>query len=354
MKVLALAGDAGGARALLPVLQRLHVDPSIELLPQAYAAAVAIWKQAGLSPAAPDPAMVRDADRVLLGTSWQAERWEQKIIVAAREAGVRTVSVLDGWANYAVRFLDESDQLVLPDAIAVMDQRGVDEMVTAGFSRDRLHITGQPAFEETMRYRRPETARAAHQLVTQEWQLGPNEMFFLFASQPFSALGGESWGFTEQEVLRDCVGALHSLLSIHRRHALLLIKRHPRETGPLWAGERDLPSPLRLVEVGETAVDYRKLITATDAVLGMNSNLLLEACIIGRPVISYQPHLQRPDPLPSNRWGASRLVSDPAELETALREEIFDDTRRSIGGHSAGRVNLVPHATDNVVKLLLG
>ena len=73
MKVLALAGDAGGARTLSPVLKRLASQPGITLQVQAYAAAVEIWRRESWPVMPVDVAAVATCDHLLLGTSWQPD-----------------------------------------------------------------------------------------------------------------------------------------------------------------------------------------------------------------------------------------------------------------------------------------
>ena len=390
MKVLALAGDAGGARALSPVMKRLAAQPGVTLQVQAYAAAVEIWRREGWPVTPVDVSAVLACDRLLLGTSWQPEQWELEAITAARKAGVRSVSVLDSWVNYRVRFLDRHGEFVLPDAIAVMDESARAEMVGEGFPSDRVVVTGHPGFDELEKFCSAGAQAAAREKVMAAIQLsaslsasasvlphphplplgegtatdargdtaragsnpalatslplpagegrGEGErsiniesapsrpLLFLFASQPISQMAdGASWGFDERQVLADFIAALDGTFRGHGQQAVLLVKRHPRETGELV-----LPSTASLTVrvVDDSLGDYRELIAASDFVLGMNSNLLLEACLLAKPVLSYQPGRLRPDPLPSNRLGWSRAVTTRDALAPALAEEIFDDSRR--------------------------
>ena len=373
MKVLALAGDAGGARTLSPVLKRLASQPGVTLQVQAYAAAVEIWRREGWPVSPVDISAVATCDRVLLGTSWQPEQWELEAISAARKADIRSVSVLDSWVNYRVRFLNRRGEFVLPDAIAVMDESARAEMVGEGFPSERLAVTGHPGFDELERFcsleaqttARAKVAKALNAILPlpagEGWGEGdrpPNAeganlqpLLFLFASQPISQMAdGASWGFDEHLVLADFIAALDGVLRDHHQKAVLLVKRHPRETGALI-----LPSATSLTIhiVDDSLGDYRELVTASDFVLGMNSNLLLEACLLGKPVVSYQPGLLRPDPLPSNRLGWSRAVTARDALASALAEEIFDDSRRWSREELLRSLPRPSGAAERVMRLLL-
>ena len=165
MNVLALAGDAGGARVLSPVMKRLATQPGVTLQVQAYAAAVEIWKREGWPVTPVDVSSVRGRDRLLLGTSWQPEQWELEAIAAARKAGARSVSVLDSWVNYRVRFVDRRGEFVLPDAIAVMDESAKAEMLKEGFPSEKLAVTGHPGFDELERFCSTEAQAAARERI---------------------------------------------------------------------------------------------------------------------------------------------------------------------------------------------
>ncbi|KAF0180018.1 MAG: hypothetical protein FD161_1031 [Limisphaerales bacterium] len=415
MKVLALAGDAGGARALSPVLKRLTSQPGITLQVQAYAAAVEIWRREGWPVAPVDVSAVASCDRLLLGTSWQPEQWELEAIAAARQAGIRSVSVLDSWVNYRVRFHNRWGEFVLPDAIAVMDESARTEMVGEGFPTEQLAVTGHPGFDELERFHSSEAQAAARKKVTQalgldgsqtaqgavlphpsplplgegtathvrrgttragsaptldtilplpagegrgEGERPPNAeganlhpLLLLFASQPISQMAdGASWGFDEHLVLSDIIAALDATLRGQGQQAVLLVKRHPREMSELT-----LPKTAALSThvVDDSLGDYRELVAASDFVLGMNSNLLLEACLLGKPVVSYQPGLLRPDPLPSNRLGWSRAVTTRDALAPAVAEEIFDDSRRRSRKELLRSLPRPSGAAERVMRLLL-
>ncbi len=378
MKVLALAGDAGGARALSPVLRRLAAQPDISLHVQAYAAAVEVWRREGWPVVPVDDSAVSSCDRLFLGTSWQPEQWELEAIAAARQASVRSVSVLDSWVNYRVRFVDRRGEFVLPNAIAVMDESARTEMLAEGFPSERLAVTGHPGFDELERFHSAEAQAAARERISRALRIpltpslspsggegarragegvsgGPSVSslppLFLFASQPISQMAdGASWGFDEHQVLADLIAALDATLRAHGQKAVLLVKRHPRETGELV-----LPNAasLDIHVVDDLLGDYRELVAASDFVLGMNSNLLLEACLLGKSVVSYQPGLLRPDPLPSNRLGWSRAVTARDALAPALAEEIFDDSRRRSREELLRSLPRPSGAAERVMRLLL-
>ena len=76
---------------------------------------------------------------------------------------------------------------------------------------------------------------------------------------------------------------------------------------------------------------------AADLVVGMHSMALVEACLLGRPVLSVQPGLRFADPLPTNRLGASRAVYRHEDLLPALDELLSNSAARvALASRAAG------------------
>src|SRR5918911_445050 len=300
MRILTVAGDAGGARALTPVIRRL-LKSGAEVECCAYAAAIKIWASDSFETRPVFPVELTDYDKILLGTSVSAEKFELEIIRQARAVRVPTISVLDFWTNYRERFTAADGELVLPGAIAVMDERAREQMIALGFPAEILRVTGQPAFDELARYRR--------EAATVEETDGERRavVSVLYASQPLSQLySREQLGFDEREVWSDVAAALSEILSRCNRECILYFKPHPREA------DGDSPpmidSAFLKTVIMDAFADPRRAALDCDLVVGMNSILLLEACFLSRPVVSYQPNLLLPDPLPSNERGWSRAV----------------------------------------------
>ena len=353
MRVLALAGDAGGARALLPVIRRLQRAPAVSVACRAYAAAQVIWQDAGLAPGPVEPVSLDGVQRVLLGTSEQPQPWELKYIAQAEQQDVQTLSVLDHWQHYRERFTD-GEALILPTLISVMDERAKTEMLAAGFPEERLAVTGQPALDEVDAYRgSAQRVRAQHALA-QRVGADAGERLIVFASQPLSMLQrAQQIGFHERDVLAQLVDALGRVLDRHGARAVLIVKPHPREAGQtMWLPLSSSPR-LRLAVMDGPFASPLPLVAGCDLVTGMHSLLLLEACLLGRPVVSYQPGLKIADPLRSNEWGWSRAVTQPEALERALEEELFDAEARQRRQHVLDAIHLPGGAAERVAELVM-
>jgi len=363
--IVAIAGDPGGANALTPVLLRLRQMGIAPLQPLAYREALPLWREYGLAPESIEneaglkllEVRLSGAALLITATSVNGIDRERDAIATARRLGIPSLALLDFWSNYRLRFLDRDGKLNLPDRIAVMDALAADEMVADGFPAERLEITGQPAFDG-LAAKRAAFFPARRVQLRQELGLADGDCLVLYVSQPLTAIYGspaqarETIGFEEEEALALCVKALVRLATRHQRRIVMAIRRHPRES-------RTAPPPVQgewFHAVNWDGVEKSEAILSADLVLGMNSILLMEAVQLGQIVVSIQPGLKIPDPLPSNREGSSIAVTEPASLEQALESAVFDDVwrRQHLLSLSAQEQNLVTKgATEKVLKVAI-
>lgn len=330
-RIFSVCGDPGGAAALAPVLKALQHRPDRVLDVCAYGAGVQVLARAGVrcealpSGLRPDELESRwkraHPDVLLCATSVNESDYEKAFILISRRAGVSSVALLDYWSNYALRFGGASGGLeALPDRIAVMDGRAVDEMTAAGFPPDRLVITGQPAFDELAAVRRS-FGEARRSAVHAALGVRPGERLVCFLSQPIrqlvaSGAGYRHPGYDECEVL---AGLCDALAASGGGGYLLAVKPHPRESAlelpPDRAGVRCLRAD---------GVDTRELMMASELVAGMTTVALVEACYLGCLVISLQPGARRPDPLACNRAGVSHAVYQWPDMASSVRAMLND------------------------------
>jgi hypothetical protein len=351
LKVLAAAGDAGGARALLPVIHRLAESVDVEC--RAYGPAAEIWRTAGLRVASIEPVNVDGYDRVLLGTSARPAGWELEYVSEAARSRVRAVSIVDSWGLHRERFTTPAGDLVLPEAIAVWDEDMRRTLVAQGFPEHRLVVTGQPVLDELALPISADQRSEIRRVVRDRLGIG-DKLTVLFVSQPISMLGlASEHGFDERSVLRDLVDDLAAISALRKANVALLVKPHPRE---LPRGYRVPPtsSPeLDIIVIERSDIAPREIVLCSDLVVGMNSILLLEACLLHIPVVSYQPGGEVVDPLPTNRWGWSRAIYAREELAAALTDELFDAQARERRARILDSAHIDGGATDRVVRLLM-
>ncbi len=329
---VAVAGDIGGAKAIAPVIAEMVVDPRWVVRAYSYGPAKQYWTQCGFPARELEGSVDLDscrailirerADCLLSGTSWKSGHWETTFIAAARLCARPSLVVLDYWSNYQERFRDSVGRIQLPDRIAVMDEYARREIIVAGFPAERLEVTGQPAFDEVRPPSGEETRRRRERI--RKWlRLEPRELLVVFASQPISELYADADdrhpGYTEKTVLCELTATLERLSLRADRSITLLVRPHPREEEQEYRGL----SSGRIGIVVSKEQDGRTVVSAADLATGMSTCLLLEACLMGCPVVSLQPGLRTKDMLPTNRWGISRAVYQFAEFDEVLSQYLL-------------------------------
>lgn len=362
-RIVAIAGDPGGAAAVAPVLELLRQEGR-PLRALAYRQAVANWRSRGLEVEELPPSThleqaeryLRDlrADILLSGTSDNGVNLEKPFFAAARRLGIPSLAVLDHWMNYRLRFANEQGELVyLPDRIAIMDEQAREEMLAEGLDAGRLVVTGQPAFDELASFRRSVTPQL-RQSVRQMLGIAEDERMVLFASEPISTMCGTEPsqplfpGYTERTVLRALVTALGQIVQRRTEKIVLIIRPHPLDNPDDLRCCTDPPLRLAVDSRGKG----REVVLAADLVTGMTTMLLAEACLLGCVVLSVQPGLRFADALPTNRWGVSRGVYREEEIETALATLLFDETARAQAVARTAKIRVEPGAAKRIVQLL--
>lgn len=329
-EIACIAGDPGGASALLPVVQALAARADVRLRLWPYRQAVELWQRNGLQrdsalaePATDWPSqsdisnLLAQADLLLTATSVNGVDLEQRAMRAAHEKHIPTLALLDFWRCYRQRFEFHGETL-WPDVIAVMDETAAEALRNEGVADERLAVTGQPAFDRLQALRR---AFSMEERAALRRKLGwaDEEKVILFVSQPLRAFwgGSEPLGFAEDEVLALLAAQLPALRKNGSVRAV--VRPHPREDQAAVAAH------CAALEVElSTEEDGYRLAMAADCVVGMNSVFLLEACYLGAIVLSVQPGLSVPDDLPCNRNGMSLALYHAEELERVLQRALRD------------------------------
>jgi len=327
MNIMAIAGDAGGARSLIPVLRTLR-SRGHQVRCRGYAAAPAIWKsemkEFVIEPI--EPISIDGIDALFTATSVQPEMWEIHYIQAAQYRRIPSLSFVESWANYHQRFEGADKTRVLPRLIAVPDAYAREGMINDGFLPEILHITGHPGLDDLKPLGMDEKKSAKRDLCK---ALGidfeEDTKQILFVGQPLSQISSrEVWGFDEHEAWPQIVASLDHAFSARRETGRLIVKPHPRESPSAYNTWPPHSSFIRPYVVEDPTVLPRRAAAAGDLVVGFNSILLLEAAMMKIPVISYQPNLRIPDALPSNHWGISRPIFHLKDLDKAFAEELWD------------------------------
>lgn len=362
--IVVVAGDAGGANALAPVILAIQAGGQVSVEVLAYREAAGLWARRGIAvqPLAESTTLRDGLDRlrranaalVLTGTSMNSIGLENVFIAAARQTEIPSVSLLDFWSNYARRFMDGSGQPTgQPNLIAIMDERARDEMIAEGFDPSRLVVTGQPAFDDLDHCRRQCTPEVRER-IRKGLGVPAGGRLVLFASQPISTVFGESvadplfCGYTERTVARALVSALERIAERRGVELILAIRLHPREE----PGALEELCGRRVRIMRPSGEEGRTYAMAADLVTGMTTMLLVEACYLGCLTLSMQPGLRRADPLPTNRQGVSQAVYREEEIEPAIERLLWDNSAQGSLHAKLDCLRLDGGATERVVQLV--
>ncbi len=74
---------------------------------------------------------------------------EQKAILASAELKMSSLTILDFWTDYLIKFGRRTNEpLILADKITVLDGIIKSKMIEQGFPEERLYVTGSPVFDK--------------------------------------------------------------------------------------------------------------------------------------------------------------------------------------------------------------
>jgi hypothetical protein len=217
---------------------------------------------------------------VVTGTSFENPTESRFRVEAGGRA--RTFSVLDHWCNYQHRFEAPGGCHFFPDKLGVMDHLAACKMREAGCPRSAIVIVGHPVLEPFLRRRRGR-GRATRQV--------------LYLSEPISwdgTLDPSTVRYPKHNELSILKGLL---AAFHERPELLkfslLVRPHPLEpTGRIDRVLRE-QAPAGLSWRIDRTRRLEREFAASRVVLGITSIALLQARLMGKPVLSLQPEESR-------------------------------------------------------------
>ncbi len=270
VKIWFAAFDQGGKEALIPVIEKLKKDKKFVVK--------TFFKDL--------PGKLQEKPDLIFTATGIGKTVDKKMLELAAKEGIKSVSLVDFWSNYKLRF-----GKVLPDYILVIDPIMKKEMAEADFPRKKLVVVGNPAFDKFRVF-------------------GKKGEYVSFFSQPFSELKINP-GYDEIEVLKDIVESLEKL----GFEGKLKIKLHPRAKC-----KRKFDGIMKKTSLDCSLTDSKNLLENSKAVFGMNTAVLFRAALGGKPVLSYQPELKGNDPLISNRLGLSLPVYEKKDLIKAMEK----------------------------------
>ncbi|HET7129249.1 MAG TPA: hypothetical protein VFJ93_09270 [Gaiellaceae bacterium] len=200
---------------------------------------------------------------------------------AAQELGIPTASCVSSWDNLTTR----PPMRTVPSKLLVWNEQQVEEAVRIhGIPEDRVVSTGAPSFDQWFTWR----ARPSEDFI-RRIGLAPSEHRILWVG---SALN--PWEPAEVPFVQAWLRGLRSSRHHSLREAGVVLRPHPLRMDQ-WHGagfsdfgnvvvwpKRNVSMPIDV----EQKSDYYDSIFHSHAVVGINTSAMIEASIIGRPVMT--------------------------------------------------------------------
>jgi hypothetical protein len=221
-------------------------------------------------------------DCVFTGTSHphSSEHFEVNCIRNAVKEKIYTISFIDHWVNFKLRF-NGLKTFEYPDEIWVVDETAKQLAVSEGLPEEKIVVKSNPY----------------HYYLKNQWQskyIDKNYLknfgipitgfHILFAPDPLSIRNGKSIaGFTEEDVFKEILLVMAELGD----DICLIVKCHPLQPMENLMRIHQEYKKRNCFLIKEA--DAIELINIADIVVGFYSNLLLEAEALGKQVIRYFP-----------------------------------------------------------------
>lgn len=271
------AYEAGAAAAMAPVWRRSGRNHRIGLSGPA-ARRLSVRPDVDLEDrTGPDALCLDGLDLLFLSAT--GREVEGALITLAAFRAIPVIQVIDTWGPYRDRFTHGmAPRITVPDQVAVL------EAVEDGLPRERLTVTGNPAWD------------GPHRLSEGE----PRILAFL--AQPVRRLYGGRLGYDERaalDVVRDFRASRPDLVKC------VIVVPHP-------AGDD--------TDGSEPRISLAEAVKRAEMVVGIFSSAMVDAALAGRRVASVQPGLPAHDMCPLSRQGLIDRVGESAALARALSQ----------------------------------
>ncbi|MGE4065082.1 MAG: hypothetical protein AB7E79_17085 [Rhodospirillaceae bacterium] len=325
--VLAFIEDPGAANYILPIITELESRGLSVALRIDGAATTYVQRPSIRRDETADALIARLRPRaVLVGTSENSGSLGLALIDAARHAGIPVAGAVDALGNAAGRFRGVSEQPLshAPDLILVADRATAHAFIDLGQPEQSVVVCGHPqhdAVRERAKLLAAEGKAAvrrrifAHADGSRPVLLFASEVSTGIGSQVFardadySLTGSGTFGLRTEIIIEEFLGAVRTLAT----KPYLVLRMHPKNTreelAPFLADFDD-------ISAGGPGLDT---VFAADAVVGMTSMLLVEAMLIGRPVLSILPREEERNLLSELQTGEIPVATSPGTVREGLR-----------------------------------
>jgi hypothetical protein len=328
------AHDAGGANAIFPLIPSFGsslvfgLGPALNIIPDAVIL--------------PDNALIEyKPDFLITGTS-ENDFTERNLWKESRTLNIKSMAILDAWTNYGLRFSKFSGRNkhlfdgkcdCLPDYICVMDEIAKKDMIHEGIPNNIIFPFGNPYFEYI--------AARAEKLGNQDTIVfSESKQTIMFASQPFYDVFMKG---SEIQALEDLIEITRG-----RKDVKIIIRKHPAELS-----EKDKYSGYLNEDVIEDHnCDVLSTIIQSDIVVSINSNVLIEALFLKKPILSYQPKMTDANDFILTRNKTIPFINNRSDLKRHLIDLL--DKKTQMANNPIPYKNTVKLIRDFISEVMYG
>lgn len=245
-------------------------------------------------------------DFLYTGTSYTS-KIELKFIQQARMNNIHSWSFIDHYTNFEQRF-EYNGYFVFPDTICLTDEKAYNIGLSTRLPHEKLFITGNYYHKWLESFWKPKLDK--NQLFDL-LNIAKTTKLIIYAPDPLSNVGGiDKYGFDEISIFKILLDGLKNYSS---EKFTLLLKVHPNQNLSLF---KNIPIECYKI-VSNDFIDTNSLLYHSSIIIGMFSNILVEASIMQKRVIRILIGLKVIDPFESNDVGV--IINTIEDLDTILR-----------------------------------
>ena len=246
----------------------------------------------------------------------------------ANKRSIPTVLVQHGLEKPISDYVPDSEH------IAVWGEQSKAFFQAKGISDDRIHVTGAPHFDYLQSFKCDETQ------IKISLDIPEDHDVVMLASQVFD-------NAIRRQLIDAAINSVEKLQDVS-----LILRPHPREDRKLHIQAAESTSANVAVA---PKMNIHDILTTSDVLLAIRSTVILEACLLGTPVLLLTFTAEKTNPFYSADNGFPE-IDDPSELMSYIKSVLNADDRTyrerqpSFGRRFAH--NADAKATDRIVNLI--
>jgi predicted glycosyltransferase len=244
-------------------------------------------------------------DFIFTGTSYTSSI-ELNFILIAKKFNIPSYAFVDHYTNFLNRF-ELNGMLVYPDTICVIDS--IAHSLVIGFQTPADVIVTSNFYHDYLKGWKPSVSK---DFFFTKSSIPKKNKLIVFAPEPLSNVGGKDfYGLDEFTVFSNFIKVLNYFCT---DNISIVIKAHPNQKKELFENI-NFPKSLHIISGHNLHVNT--LIYHADVVIGIFSNILIEAAILETKVIRCLIGLKKEDPF--SHFQIGKVANSESELASLIQ-----------------------------------